>query len=155
MLRSYMGGTHASARAGAVLAIIGIIDVPIIYESVNWWRTLHPPAEVGVPGALPPSVVLTLMVSLTVFTVFYCFLLIQLYQLQRMQAVAQRLRATIEEGKEAIIMQGFAYLVAAYAIAWAGLFAYLAAVMLRIRGLRTELAAVEELVREQHEKQQE
>src|SRR6266446_4613376 len=96
MLRSYMGRTHASARAGAVLAIIGIIDVPIIYESVNWWRTLHPAAEVGVPGALPPSVVLTLMVSLTVFTVFYCFLLIQLYQLQRMQAVAQRLRASIE-----------------------------------------------------------
>src|SRR6266853_3813143 len=96
MLRSYMGRTHASARAGAVLAIIGIIDVPIIYESINWWRTLHPAAEVGVPGALPPSVVLTLMVSLTVFTVFYCFLLIQLYQLQRMQAVAQRLRATIE-----------------------------------------------------------
>src|SRR5260370_1269434 len=40
-------------------------------------------------------------------------------------------------------MQGFAYLVAAYAIPWAGLFAYLAVVMLRIRGLRTELAAVE------------
>src|SRR5438132_7814889 len=96
MLRSYMGRTSASARAGAVLAIIGIIDVPIIYESVNWWRTLHPTAQIGVPGALPPSVVLTLMVSLTVFTVFYCFLLIQLYQLQRMQAVAQRLRASIE-----------------------------------------------------------
>src|SRR6266567_529132 len=48
MLRSYMGRTPASARAGAVLAIIGIIDVPIIYESVNWWRTLHPPAQVGV-----------------------------------------------------------------------------------------------------------
>ena len=45
-------------------------------------------------------------------------------------------------------MQGFAYLVAAYAIAWAGLFAYLAVVMLRIRGVHTELAAVEELVRE-------
>jgi CcmD family protein len=52
-------------------------------------------------------------------------------------------------------MQGFAYLVAAYAIAWVGLFAYLAVVMLRIRGVRTELAAVEELVREQQEKQKE
>jgi CcmD family protein len=49
-------------------------------------------------------------------------------------------------------MQGFNYLVAAYAIAWVGLFAYLAVVMLRIRGVRTELAAVEELVREQNEK---
>jgi CcmD family protein len=49
-------------------------------------------------------------------------------------------------------MQGFGYLVAAYAVVWAGLFAYLAVVTLRIRGVRTELAAVEELVREQQEK---
>ncbi|TMF51908.1 MAG: CcmD family protein [Chloroflexi bacterium] len=49
-------------------------------------------------------------------------------------------------------MQGFTYLVAAYIIAWVGLFAYLAVVMLRIRGVRTELAAIEELVREQDEK---
>ena len=49
-------------------------------------------------------------------------------------------------------MQGFAYLVAAYAVAWIGLFVYLAVVALRIRGVRTELAAVEELVREQREK---
>src|SRR5260370_32037339 len=96
MLRSSMGRTHASARAGAVFAIIGIIDIPILYESVNWWRTLHPASQVGVPGALPPSVVLTLMVSLTTFTLLYSFLMIQLYQLQRMQTLAQRLRASIE-----------------------------------------------------------
>ncbi len=47
-----------------------------------------------------------------------------------------------------------AYLVTAYAIAWLGIFVYLAVVALRIRGVRTELAAVEELVREQQEKQQ-
>ncbi len=49
-------------------------------------------------------------------------------------------------------MQGFSYLVAAYAVTWVGLFVYLAVVALRIRGVRTELAAVEELVREQQEK---
>jgi CcmD family protein len=48
-------------------------------------------------------------------------------------------------------MQGVTYLVAAYAIAWIGLFAYLAFLMLRVRGVRTELAAVTELVREQRE----
>ncbi|MFL5627847.1 MAG: CcmD family protein [Ktedonobacteraceae bacterium] len=47
-------------------------------------------------------------------------------------------------------MQGLNYLIAAYAVVWLGLFIYLAVVMLRIRGVRTELAAVEELVREQH-----
>lgn len=96
MLRSYMGRTPASARAGAVMSIICVIDVPIIYESVNWWRTLHPTAEVGVAGALPPAVVLTLMVSLTAFTVLYAVLMIAAYQLQRAQALAQRLRANLE-----------------------------------------------------------
>jgi CcmD family protein len=52
-------------------------------------------------------------------------------------------------------MQGFGYLVTAYAVVWLGLFAYLAVIMLRIRGVRTELAAVEELVREHQEKQKE
>ena len=52
-------------------------------------------------------------------------------------------------------MQGFGYLVAAYAIVWVGLFVYLAVITLRIRGVRTELVAVEELVREQQEKQKE
>jgi CcmD family protein len=46
-------------------------------------------------------------------------------------------------------MQGVTYLVAAYAIAWVGLFAYLAFLMMRVRGVRTELAAVTELVHEQ------
>lgn len=95
MLRNYMGRTPASARTGAVMAIICVIDVPIIYESVNWWRTLHPSAEVGVAGALPPSVVLTLMVSLTTFTVLYAVLMIAAYQLQRAQTLAQRLRANV------------------------------------------------------------
>jgi CcmD family protein len=49
-------------------------------------------------------------------------------------------------------MQGLTYLIAAYAIVWLGLCIYLAVVMLRIRGVRTELAAVEELVRE-HEQE--
>src|SRR5437764_6271251 len=90
MLRSYMGRTPASARSGAVLAIIGVIDIPIIYESVNWWRTLHPPAQVGVAGPLPPSVVLTLMVSLGTFTLLYSLLMVQLYQLARLQTLRQR-----------------------------------------------------------------
>ncbi len=50
-------------------------------------------------------------------------------------------------------MQGVSYLVAAYAIAWVGLFVYLGVIVLRIRGVRTELAAVEVLVREQQEQQ--
>jgi len=96
MLRSYMGRTTSSGYAGAVLSIVGLVDVPIIYLSVQWWRGLHPSAQVGVQGALPSSVVLTLMVSLVTFTIFYSFLMIQIYQFQRLQALAQSLRSSVE-----------------------------------------------------------
>jgi heme exporter protein C len=98
MLRSYMGHTPASARAGAVLGIVGVIDVPIIYESVNWWRTLHPQAvlPIGSSPNLPPQMLLALMLSLATFTLLYCFLMIQVYQFQKLQTQARRLRASVE-----------------------------------------------------------
>lgn len=46
-------------------------------------------------------------------------------------------------------MQGSTYLIAAYIVVWVGLLLYLGAIALRMRGVRTELAAIEELVREQ------
>lgn len=39
-------------RAGAILAIVGVINVPIIYFSVQWWSTLHQKATVA-PGKTP------------------------------------------------------------------------------------------------------
>lgn len=49
-------------------------------------------------------------------------------------------------------MQGSGYLVAAYIVVWLGLLLYMGLVTLRMRGVRTEVAAIEELVREQQEK---
>ncbi len=51
-------------------------------------------------------------------------------------------------------MQGYSYLIAAYAIVWLGLFAYLAFLTMRIYAVRTELVAVEELVRESQKKKE-
>lgn len=92
MLRSYWGRNRESARGGAVVGIIGIIDVPIIYMSVIWWRGQHP-APVS---DLPPQATLTLLVTLVSVTLLYCFLMVQAYQLQRLQTLAQRLRAIVE-----------------------------------------------------------
>ncbi len=38
-------------RAGAVVALVGAINVPIIYFSVKWWNTLHQGASVSVTSA--------------------------------------------------------------------------------------------------------
>jgi CcmD family protein len=40
------------------------------------------------------------------------------------------------------------FLVAAYAIAWVGIFAYIGWIALRLRGARTQLAAIDEVLRE-------
>lgn len=38
-------------RAGAVLALVGVVNVPIIYYSVEWWNTLHQGASVSLTAA--------------------------------------------------------------------------------------------------------
>ncbi len=44
-LRSAMSNPDIAGRATAILTLIGVIDVPIIHYSVNWWNTLHQKAS--------------------------------------------------------------------------------------------------------------
>ena len=39
------------ARAGAILALVGAVDLPIIKFSVEWWNTLHQPDSITLTGA--------------------------------------------------------------------------------------------------------
>jgi len=63
-------------RYAAVVGIVAFFDVPIVYLSSYWWRTLHPPAAIGPLAQQQPSasIVWLLLVSLLAFTVFYVFL---------------------------------------------------------------------------------
>lgn len=45
-LQSAIDDRRRADRAGAVLAIVGVINVPIIYFSVQWWNTLHQGATI-------------------------------------------------------------------------------------------------------------
>ncbi len=49
-------------RAGAVLAIVGVINVPVIYFSVQWWNTLHQGASVSITRA--PSMAATMFLGM-------------------------------------------------------------------------------------------
>ena len=46
-LRSAIDDPRRAARASALLAIVGVINIPIIYFSVRWWNTLHQGASVS------------------------------------------------------------------------------------------------------------
>jgi heme exporter protein C len=39
------------ARAGAILALVGVVNLPIIKFSVDWWNTLHQPATITFTGS--------------------------------------------------------------------------------------------------------
>jgi len=77
VLRSATGDSEKGARAAAVLGIIGFIDVPIVFFSVRWWRTMHTGIIVGRSGGgLAPGMGLALMVSVTAFTLLFVHLVI-------------------------------------------------------------------------------
>ena len=49
-------------RAGAILALVGVVNVPIIYFSVQWWNTLHQGASVSLTRA--PSMAATMLIGM-------------------------------------------------------------------------------------------
>src|SRR5438067_1346987 len=56
MLRAYTPDVERAARFGAIVGIVGFLDVPIVHFSVTWWRTLHPePVVVRDQPQLPPE----------------------------------------------------------------------------------------------------
>ena len=49
-------------RAGAVLALVGVVNIPIIYFSVVWWNTLHQGASVSLKSA--PKMATTMLLGM-------------------------------------------------------------------------------------------
>lgn len=56
-------------RAGAILALVGVVNLPIIKFSVDWWNTLHQPATITLTGA--PTMALDMLWPLLVCAIGY------------------------------------------------------------------------------------
>jgi heme exporter protein C len=56
-------------RAAAVLALVGVVNVPIIYFSVKWWNTLHQGASVSLAKA--PSMAAIMLVGMLVMALAF------------------------------------------------------------------------------------
>ncbi len=65
-------------KACAILALVGTVNIPIIYKSVDWWFTLHQPATLKLVGesSIDPSMAYPLLVMIAGFYGFYSWLLI-------------------------------------------------------------------------------
>ncbi len=58
------------SRAGAILALVGVINLPVIKFSVTWWNTLHQPASITLTGAptMAPAMLWPLLLTAVGFT---------------------------------------------------------------------------------------
>jgi heme exporter protein C len=63
-LQAAIDDARRADKAGAVLALVGVINIPIIYYSVQWWNTLHQGASVSMRSA--PTMAKTMLIGMLV-----------------------------------------------------------------------------------------
>jgi len=66
LLRASIDDLRRADRASAVFALVGVVNVPIIYFSVRWWNTLHQGASVSMTAS--PKMAATMVTAMLVMT---------------------------------------------------------------------------------------
>ena len=80
------------ARAGAILALVGVVNLPIIKFSVDWWNTLHQPASIfRLDG---PTIAPAMLWPLAIMALGFTLLFVTLWLMRiRSALMAAKLRA--------------------------------------------------------------
>jgi len=69
-------------KVSNIIAIIGLVNIPVIKYSVDWWNTLHQPASIKLDGAssIHSSMLLPLMLMLLVLLLYSALILLMKYK---------------------------------------------------------------------------
>lgn len=86
------GGGVRGARMAAVFGIVGFIDVPIVFMSIRWWRTIHPVVFRLEGAGLEPPMLLTFLISLFTFQLLFFAILIESYRLMKLKDEVELLK---------------------------------------------------------------
>ena len=78
-LQSAIDNATTAARAAAILALVGVVNIPIIKYSVEWWHSLHQPATFRLTEkpAMPMEMWLPLLVMVVGYYLFFAAALLQ------------------------------------------------------------------------------
>jgi heme exporter protein C len=77
-------------KTGSLLALVGVVNLPIIKFSVDWWNTLHQPASVMRIGG--PRIDIAMLVPLVIMAVGFLLLFLTLLML-RMRTILNERKA--------------------------------------------------------------
>lgn len=77
-LQASIDDPRRAARAAAVLALVGVVNIPVIHFSVEWWNTLHQPASVSKLGmpSIHPSMLAPLLLMAVGFKLYFIALVL-------------------------------------------------------------------------------
>jgi heme exporter protein C len=92
-LRAAIDDEPKAARAGAILALIGLINLPVVHFSVNWWNTLHQGASVFRLGG--PTIAVSLLAPLLVMALAYTLLFLLLWIVRIRTEITSRRAAAL------------------------------------------------------------
>jgi len=95
MLRGYTLDPERGARFAAVFGIIGFVNVPLVYMSIRWWRTLHPAPVIGEGGGggLAPGMIFPFIFALFAFTLLFITLLILRYRANTLERCIKEIKS--------------------------------------------------------------
>lgn len=97
MVRSYANSESRAARFGAVVAIVGFADMPIVALANTLWRAQHP-GPVIFSGGLAPPMTLTLMTGLAAYSALFALLMVVLYNMKRDEQEIKQLKQDLDRG---------------------------------------------------------
>jgi len=72
LVRSSLDDAHQRARIGAILAVLGAVDIPLVVMATRWFRGMHP-----VSPQMEPVMRVTLLVSVAAFTALFAWLAVR------------------------------------------------------------------------------
>ena len=86
-------------RRSAFVALLAFIDVPIVYFSVEWWRSLHQTATLSLNTTISGTMLFTLCVSIAMFVTCFAWLLMHRFRVAWLEDEAELsgLAAAIDE----------------------------------------------------------
>jgi heme exporter protein C len=89
-LRSFVDDPHQRGRWAAAVGILGFLNVPIVYMSVRWWRTLHQPSSS--PATVDVAYVWGLRINAIVFLAVMIYLIRRRYQAGKLEREVEALQ---------------------------------------------------------------
>jgi heme exporter protein C len=91
-LQASIDDPRRAARAAAVLALVGVVNIPVIHFSVEWWNTLHQPASVTKLGM--PSIDRSMLAPLLLMAVGFKLYFIAMVLVRMRYQILERERHT-------------------------------------------------------------